>query len=63
MTYWIACNKDESLHLFLDKPKKNEKTGEWIDGYLPHPIDNGLIQFSRLSWEDKEPKEVEINLI
>lgn len=63
MTYWIACNKDESLHLFLDKPWKNEKTGEWADGYLPHPIDSGLIQFCHIRWEDKEPREVEINLI
>lgn len=60
ITAYVARNKDNTLWLCYEKPSKNEYEGYWEPSAdIATYIDSRF--FPCVSWEDKEPLEIEVS--
>lgn len=53
---WLARNKDNSLYLYENKPKKTKD--KWKDTEESVLLSNSEEIFPEVKWEDKEPKKL-----
>lgn len=63
---YIARDRDESLWIYENRPVKDEEEGCWKD-----PLDGVALLmndrrehllFSSITWEDKEPRKLDIEI-
>lgn len=49
---WFAKDRDGNIHIFRDKPVKDETIGEWCTNHKYRWLD---MQIPIVSWSDSEP--------